>query len=197
MTKVISLCILLVSAAGAAYAEPFAAAKKAPEPPSVVVSDADLDAARASMGARFAQRASAVKKTAAEQAVFFVGISAKRLDYDRHAIEERRAFYGYLKTVAMNERQKALKNFDAKQKDNRRKFDKNILTEETRWFKDNIEKLWKSASLMSEEVSAAAQRVDVAENEDTPVEVNREAKKPSRAAAKRKSSSKRARSSSR
>jgi len=196
MTKLIPLCVLLFSSAGAAFAEPFDAPKKAPEPPVVEVHDTDLEKDRAMMDARYAQRAAEVKKAANEQAEFFIAMSGKRLAYDRHALEERKAFYLYLKSVSMDERHKATKEFNAKQKANRRKFDKDILSEEAHWFKKNIDRRWESESLMSEQVSTAPQRAAVTDNEPYPENVAPAMKKASRAAAKRKSS-KRSRSSAR
>jgi hypothetical protein len=184
-----------VSAFAQGPAEPMgspkkAVAKKSAEAAAPVVAaevtDQALDQVRGQMDHRFAQRVARIKGSTDRRQAFQVRVEKKRFDFERHASEERKAFYLYLKSVAADQRLDRLKDFDDKQADDRVSFDKALYKEQKEWFENEISDRWKSASLMAESAPSAARVETVASKPATP-KIVKKAKATAKAKGKRKS----------
>lgn len=160
--------------------------EKAPPPE---VTDQALERGRSQMDARFAARVGAIKGAADRRQAFQVRVEKEQFEFERHAAEERKAFYLYLKSVAMDQREKILRDFEEKQERDRLKFDKALLSEEKGWFDDEVEKNWRSRNLMAEAAPAAAASRGETAAAPAPVKVRpKAARKPKAAASKKRKS---------
>ncbi|MBI3552473.1 MAG: hypothetical protein HY077_08130 [Elusimicrobia bacterium] len=124
--------------------------------PGPGLSDQDLDQRRGALDVKLSTRAGKVKQQLDRIAGFQLKMEKERLDFERYIAEERKAFFLFLKSVRSEERDKELERFSDKQETAREDFDKKQLSDQKDWFREWIEKPWKSESLELEATAIPA-----------------------------------------
>ncbi|HAM34714.1 MAG TPA: hypothetical protein DEB40_12620 [Elusimicrobia bacterium] len=110
-------------------------------------SDEDLDRSRSLIDAKLASRIAAIEKAVDNIESIQAEIKKDKIDFEKRATEEQKAFFLYLKSIGVEERQEMFRQFLDRQSRKRLAFDKSMLVRQKAWFQENIADAWKTTAI--------------------------------------------------